>query len=148
MEVKDLYDQVVKEEIIHRLSKLTPDTRSLWGKMSVQQMLAHLQQPLLVAYGRQKPAGNFLMKLLGPLIKPALYGPKPYKRGLPTDKTYIVTDNPDFENERGKLIELVQEFREDNIPDEQHPLFGKMTKEQWSKSAWKHLDHHLQQFGV
>lgn len=148
MEVKDLYDPVVKEEVIHRLNKLTPDTRPLWGKMNVQQMLAHLQQPILVTYGRQQPAGNFLFKFLGPLIKPALYGPKPYKRGLPTDKTYIVTDNRNFEKERQKLIELVREFREDNIPDKPHPLFGKMTKEQWSKATWKHLDHHLQQFNV
>jgi Protein of unknown function (DUF1569) len=32
--------------------------------------------------------------------------------------------------------------------DEPHPIFGKMTKEEWSKGTWKHLDHHLQQFGV
>jgi hypothetical protein len=29
-----------------------------------------------------------------------------------------------------------------------HPMFGKMTADQWGRSMWKHLDHHLRQFGV
>jgi Protein of unknown function (DUF1569) len=43
---------------------------------------------------------------------------------------------------------MVNNFSEGNIRNEIHPVFGKMTKEQWSKATWKHLDHHLQQFGV
>ncbi|MBL0146112.1 MAG: DUF1569 domain-containing protein [Chitinophagaceae bacterium] len=29
-----------------------------------------------------------------------------------------------------------------------HPFFGKFTGDQWGKFMYKHLDHHLQQFGV
>lgn len=29
-----------------------------------------------------------------------------------------------------------------------HPFFGKLTSEQWGKGIYKHLDHHLKQFGV
>ena len=148
MEVKNLFDPAVKQNIVDRFNKLTPETKGLWGKMNVEQMLAHVQRPIAVAYGTHELKGNFLIKLIGPLFKSILYNEKPYKHGLPTDKSYIVTDQKNFENEREKLIEMINNFSEGNIKNEIHPAFGKMTKEQWSKATWKHLDHHLQQFGV
>ena len=46
MEVKNLFDPLVKQEIIERINKLTPQSQHLWGKMEVAQMLAHLQVPI------------------------------------------------------------------------------------------------------
>ena len=59
-----------------------------------------------------------------------------------------MTDPKDFEKEKQILLEMIMNFKEENIVDTPHPFFGKLTKEQWSKGTWKHLDHHLQQFGV
>ncbi|MFD1127776.1 DUF1569 domain-containing protein [Paenibacillus provencensis] len=28
-----------------------------------------------------------------------------------------------------------------------HPFFGKLTSEEWSIGLYKHLDHHLKEFG-
>lgn len=148
MEIKNLFDQQVKDEIIVRFNKLSAASKALWGTMSVEKMLKHLQLPLLVPYGRHTPRGSFLIRLLGPLMKRVLYNEKPYKQGLPTDKTYIITDEKEFEHERKELIELIKEFTPESIRKEVHPIFGMMTKEQWSKATWKHLDHHLRQFGV
>jgi hypothetical protein len=30
----------------------------------------------------------------------------------------------------------------------EHFIFGAMTMEQWNALQWKHIDHHLRQFGV
>jgi len=46
------------------------------------------------------------------------------------------------------VIAMVNNFKQENIKNEIHPFFGKMTSQQWSKAMYKHIDHHLQQFGV
>jgi len=82
------------------------------------------------------------------MFKSLIYNDKPFKHNLGTDKSFIMNTEKDFDTEKGKLIEMVNRFTEAGMIDEPHPIFGRMTKEQWSKGTWKHLDHHLQQFGV
>jgi hypothetical protein len=149
MEVKDLFDPSVKQEIIERINKLSAQTQRQWGKMSVSQMLAHVQMPIRIAFGTHQPKGSFLLRLIGPLFKSKLWDEKPYKQGLPTDPTFVMTGiEKDFEKEKAELIDLVNNFNETNIRSEKHPVFGKLNKHNWSKATWKHLDHHLKQFGV
>ena len=149
MEIKNLFDTAVKQEITERVNKLTLQSQRQWGKMDVAQMLAHVQVPMGVALGTHTVKGNWLMKLILPLFKKNLYDEKPWKPGLPTDKTFIMTgQSKDFENEKNQLLDKINRFTETNMISEQHPVFGKLTKEQWSKATWKHIDHHLKQFGV
>ena len=149
MVVKNLFDPAVKQEIINRINNLTHESQRQWGKMDVAQMLAHCQMPMGIALGLHTIKGNWLMKLILPLFKKNLYDEKPYKHGLPTDKSFIMTGQlKDFENEKNQLLEKINRFTESNMINEKHPVFGKLTKEQWSKATWKHIDHHLMQFGV
>jgi hypothetical protein len=149
MEIKNLFDPEVKQEIINRIQKLTPETKQRWGKMNVSQMLAHVQLPIRIAFGTHRPKGSFLLRLIGPLFKSKLWDENPYKQSLPTDPTFVMTGlEKDFEKEKAALLDLVNRFNETNIVKEQHPVFGKITRHNWSKATWKHLDHHLRQFGV
>jgi hypothetical protein len=149
MEVKNMFDPGVKEELIVRINKLTPQSKPLWGKMNVSQMLAHVQVPVGVGLGTNKLPRTFIGRIFGPMAKKILYNDKPFKRHLPTDKSFVmVSQEKDFEKEKQSLVTSIQNFKEENIVNEPHPFFGKLTKEQWSKGTWKHLDHHLQQFGV
>lgn len=149
MEIKNLFDPLVKQEIIDRINKLTPQTKQLWGKMNVSQMLAHVQMPIRIAYGTHQPKGSFLLRLIGPLFKSKLWDEQPYKQSLPTDPTFIMTGSEkEFEKEKTAVLDLINKFTRENLVSERHPVFGKLTKENWSKATWKHLDHHLKQFGV
>jgi len=149
MEIKNLYDSSVKQEIIDRIHKLTSHTQRQWGKMDVAQMLAHVQEPIHVAFGKRELKSHWLLKLIGPLFKSKLYNSEPYKQGLPTDRSYIMTGTiKEFEKEKQQLLELIHNFHESNVIDARHPVFGKFTKDQWGLATWKHLDHHLRQFGV
>jgi hypothetical protein len=149
MEVKSLFDPVVKKELIERINTLTPSAAPQWGKMNVSQMLAHLQVPMGVALGTHTVKGNWLMKLIMPLFKKKLYDNSPWKKSLPTDKSFIMTGtDKDFELEKLHALDMVARFSEASIVNESHPIFGKLTKEQWSRATWKHIDHHLTQFGV
>jgi hypothetical protein len=148
MEVKNLFEPAEKQNIINRINKLTPDSKALWGKMSVGQMLAHCQMPIGVAEGTHQLSRSFIGRIFGPLAKKMLYNDKPFKHHLPTDRTFIIKETKDFEKEKKQLVEMIHHFTETNMVDTPHPFFGRLTKEQWSKGTWKHLDHHLQQFGV
>ena len=148
MEVKNLFDPAVKQDIVNRINKLTPESKALWGKMNVGQMLAHCQMPIGVAEGTHKLKRTLFGRLVGPMVKSMLYNDKPFKRSLPTDKSFLMTDPKDFEKEKQKLLAMVSNFTEAGIVNETHTFFGKLTKEQWSKGTWKHIDHHLKQFGV
>jgi len=149
MEVKNLFDPAVKQEIIARINTLTPQTQQQWGKMNAGQMLAHLQMPIGVALGTHDVKGNWFMRMILPLFKKMLWDEKPYKQSLPTDKTFVMTgESKDFEKEKSKLLDMINRFTESNMVNEKHPVFGTLTKEQWSKASWKHIDHHLQQFGA
>lgn len=148
MEVKNLFDAAVKTDIVARINQLTPQNQPSWGKMNVGQMLAHCQGPLGVALGVEQPKAGFLIRLIGPLFKHLLYNDTPFKQNIATAKSFIVTDERNFTEEKSKLVDMVNRFTQENLTDGNHPIFGKLTPEQWSKSNWKHLDHHLRQFGV
>jgi hypothetical protein len=149
--MKLLFDEKESANIISRINKLTPDSRPNWGKMNVAQMLAHCQVPLDVAMGKQTLKRSLAGFLFGRLAKKSVVGDKPFKRNLPTAPTFIVRDERNFELEKTKLVELVQQFStggEQGLTKHPHPFFGTLTPDEWNKSQWKHLDHHLQQFGV
>src|SRR5215510_15077631 len=110
MEIKDMFSPAEKQAIIDRINKLTAETQRKWGKMNVSQMLAHVQLPIKCAYGTHQVKGSFILKLVGPLFKSILYNNKPYKQGLPTDKSYVVVDEKNFEAEKQTLLDLVNKF--------------------------------------
>ena len=149
MEVKSLFEPAVKLETIARINQLKNDSKPLWGKMNVAQMLSHLQKPIGVADGSFPLKANWMGKLIGPLFKSKLYDEKPYKKGLPTAPQFITTHSAfEFEEEKRKLIAQIEAFSESAIVNDRHPFFGVITRSNWAIALWKHVDHHLQQFGV
>ena len=149
--MKSLFDPTDNQLMIDRINKLTADTKPLWGKMNVSQMLAHSQVPLKVAYGKVTLKRGLMGKLFGGIAKKKLTGEKDFDKNLPTDKNFIINDTPDFEEAKTNLVNLVREFTNagpSGLTKEPHPFFGKLTPQEWDILMWKHLDHHLRQFGV
>jgi len=149
--MNSLFNEKESSAIISRINRLTPDSRSNWGKMNVSQMLAHCQEPLQIALGKKNLKRNLFGILFGRIAKKKLVSDQPYKHSLPTAPSFIVKDERSFEIEKTKLLQLVEEFTkggEAGLTKEPHGFFGPLTNEEWDKSQWKHLDHHLQQFGV
>jgi hypothetical protein len=149
MEIKNLFDSATYEETRSRIESLTPSSTRLWGKMSVSQMLAHCIRVIDVSLADRPGKANFLLRLMGPLFRSQLYNNRPWKKGLPTAPDFIISDERDFEKEKTELLARLHTFSKNpsKVGNFRHPVFGNMTREQWSKSIWKHLDHHLRQFG-
>ena len=147
--MKSIFDETSYQEIINRVNKLRPDSSPLWGKMSVGQMVWHCQIPLKLAI-QNKPhnkTGNLLIRWF---FKKSLYNDKPWRKNLPTSPMAKAREPKDFTREREKLLEMIHQMhaldsRENWNP---HPIFGRFTHQQWGQLQYKHLDHHLTQFGV
>ncbi|QYJ67802.1 DUF1569 domain-containing protein [Flavobacterium litorale] len=149
--MESVFDPEGNKNLIARIEKLTPITLSQWGKMTVSQMMEHCQQPIKVARGTLLLKPTLMSFLFGKMIKKKLMDPKPFARDLPTVKQFKIENEPDFENTKKELIELVSIFAtegHDAIKNTKHPFFGNMTMKEWDVLQWKHLDHHLKQFGV
>lgn len=147
--MKSLLTEEGHKEITTRLSKLTESSKGKWGKMTVGQMSWHCQYPLKLAIKNKEnySKGNWFIKTF---FKKSLYNDKPWRKNLPTAPQLKAKEPKDFSNESAILKNLVDEFsalkdREIWYP---HPAFGPFTKEQWGQLQYKHLDHHLKQFGV
>jgi Protein of unknown function (DUF1569) len=148
--MKGLFDPVENNLIKERIRKLTPASQPLWGKMNVSQMLAHLQPVMRVAFGQLRPKGGLVGLLFGKMAKKQLLVDKPFKKGLPTMKEFKVSAT-DFETEKNGVLSCVDRFITEGpgvIVNKKHPFFGELTLEEWNALQWKHLDHHLRQFGV
>lgn len=128
---------------------MNSDRKGLWGKMTVGQMVWHCQVPLKLAIKNKptKKKGNLLIRLF---FKKSLYNDSPWRKNLPTSPFARATEKKDFTVERYKLLDLIAQFHDlkDRESWNPHPLFGKLTHDQWGQMNYKHLDHHLKQFGV
>jgi hypothetical protein len=150
--MKNLFDAARVQEVTGRIAQLSPDSTRQWGKMSVSQMLAHCSVGMETATGEQKPPRERLGRILGPIIKPlALRNDDQIRKNSPTGPIFIIEGDREFSVEQVKLIGLVERFGAAGPPcctDHPHIFFGKLKPDEWAILMYKHVDHHLRQFGV
>lgn len=150
--MKNVFNANDSLEIINRINQLTPETKGLWGKMSVAQMLAHCNVSYEMVYDNKHPRPNAFMRfILRLLVKNAVVNEKPYKKGGHTAPQFIINDDKDFEVEKKRLIDYIKETQvlgETYFNGKESHSFGALTTTEWNNLFYKHLDHHLSQFGV
>ncbi len=150
--MENIFDPRVTEKLRQRINKLTPQSRPLWGKMSVDKMLAHCNVTYEMAYEDKHPRPGFFFRLvLKLLVKRQVVGEKPYARNNKTAPQFIIADARDFEREKKRLLEYIQKTEERGaayFENRESHSFGKLTSGEWNNMFYKHLDHHLRQFGV
>ena len=149
--MKNLFERETVDEGIARIDKLQPASPRQWGKMDAAQMMAHCSAGLDMASGRLNPPRMFIGRLIGPFVKPIYTNDKPFSKNNPTDKTLLVADQRDFSREQAQLKQKIRQFHEggeEQCTRHPHPFFGLLTPQDWSRGMYKHLDHHLRQFGA
>ena len=135
---------------VRRIESLDANTAPEWGKMTAPQMLAHCQGPFRVAAGQLRLKRALIGRIFGKLAKKKFVtSDAPFGHNSPTDPRFVFPDAHDFAHEQSELLELLRGFGETGVVTrDPHPFFGPMTEEEWDRLLWKHLDHHLRQFGV
>ena len=136
------------ESLLSRLQQINAASLPLWGKMNAAQMMHHLNISMKVALGKIPPKAksNFFTRLL----KGVAYNDKPWGKGAPTPKEFKVTGDFDFEKEKQETIAALSEVFQNgtSFAFKPHVFFGPLSGEQWGMHFYKHIDHHLKQFGV
>ncbi len=149
--MKTLFEPAGRESIQKRLLTLRADSARGWGKMNASQMVTHCARALETGTGDRPMKQKFIGKILMPFFRSSMLGEKPFSRNGPTDPSFIVTDERDFVAERQKLLELIDRLVERGpaaAAEQTHAFFGKLSGQEWGELMYKHIDHHLQQFGV
>ncbi len=150
--MKNIFDTTVSEEVIGRINQLRPESQPKWGKMNVAQMLAHCNVTYEMVYTDKHPKATglkrFILKLM---VKNAVVNEKPFPQNSRTAPQFLISDEREFNTEKQRLIDYIrktQELGASHFEGMESNSFGALTAKEWNNSFYKHLEHHLTQFGV
>ena len=150
---KSLRDSADRDLLMTRLQRLTPNSRRQWGRMTPHQGICHLSDSFRVMM-TPEPISSVSTIFSRTVIKwVALRAPMQWPHGTKTrpevDQDIGGTRPVDFVRDRCKLEALIEQFAGRMSSDMQpHPMFGRMSTDEWHRRGYLHLDHHLRQFGV
>jgi len=150
--MKNIFESKDVNLIIDRLNKISTETKPLWGKMSAGQMLSHCNVIYELTLDKKYPKPGAIKKFfLKLVVKPMVVGPKPYPKNSRTAPEFRVLDSKEVEPEKERLIAYLKKtlsLGPEHFNQLENPNFGKLSIEEWNVLYYKHLDHHLSQFGV
>lgn len=150
--MKSIFEQSTIDRFIERLQNLTPLSKSNWGKMTVYQMLKHCSENEKInlrdnTHKRLLPGRLFGRMVMNKIVKDE----KPMSKNSPTHPSLKIKGEGDFETQRNELITLLKRYpasSKSELENLTHPFFGKLKLNEWEIYIYKHMDHHLRQFGV
>jgi len=146
--VKTLLDSQDRSLILQRLQRLRPDATPAWGTLTAPRMLCHAADQLRVALGEvpSRPTHNFVSRTLVKLIV-VNTGFKPPRGKIKTAPEMLSSEPTSWEADLAASVELAERVGQ-GTASAVHPAFGPLSPQEWGRLCWKHLDHHLVQFGV
>jgi Protein of unknown function (DUF1569) len=150
--MNNLFEAARVTEVKERMAQLRPNSDRVWGQMNPAQALAHCSRGIELAVGDRMPPRMLLGRIIGRIVKPmALGNDEPMRRNSPTVTDLVVQDERDLGMERERLCGLIDRFAAAGpvgCTTHPHSFFGRLTPDEWATLMYKHLDHHLRQFGV
>jgi Protein of unknown function (DUF1569) len=150
--MRNILNEVDYRNIAQRISSLSIESKRRWGKMSVEQMLAHCSDQIRLCLAQKQPheKPNFfnrnVMKYFG-LWLPSI-PLRNLKAPVDMNQKFYGTASADIKTEQQNIIKLVDAFRitDENFVLQPHPMYGKLNRNQWGRFMYVHMDHHLRQF--
>lgn len=148
----NIFEQEAVSQTIDRISSLKADTKAGWGEMNVAQMLAHCNVTYEMVYDDIHTKPNaFLKFILKKLVKNKVVSDAPYPKNGKTAPQFVITDEKDFTVEKQRLITYIEKTSAlgvSHFEGKESHSFGSLSSQEWNNMFYKHLDHHLNQFGV
>jgi hypothetical protein len=145
----NLFQEKDRKKLLQRLGHLHPQAPRKWGCMQVEQMVWHLRIQLELALGMRPDNFRWHYLSIPPIRWIALYAIR-WPKGSRTPEPMKVNASTHIRDLHAELTLLLLRLEEVSAAKtlKPHPHFGKMSKDQWGRLIWKHIDHHLRQFGV
>lgn len=151
--MKSLFDPADYNPLVERIVKLDPHAQRLWGRMTINEMLVHVSDPLRDILG---------IRITHPVTPPEMWPiliekvltESDWAHNQRTFAPYLQgeggggTRTNGFQEDKTTLLQLVSKLY--NTPMDfsffPHAGLGVFTREQAGLYVWKHVDHHLRQF--
>ena len=150
--MKNLFEAARVNEVKERILNLRPDSERQWGRMNAAQAVEHCARGIELALGERLPPRLWMGRIIGGMVKAkVMENDEPMRRNSPTVQGLVVKDERNLEAERERLCRMIDRFTAagpTGCTSHPHSFFGRLTPEEWSTLMYKHLDHHLRQFGV
>lgn len=149
--MRNLFEAEAVAELKERMDRLHADSVGQWGRMTPAQAMAHYAAQMEMVLGQTFPPRSMVGRLVGRWAKSSILSEKPIPRNTPTDKYFRITDQRDLSSERERVQILLDRFLRGGpavCTKHPHSFFGPLTPTEWAILLYRHLDHHLRQFGV
>ena len=147
--MRSLWQESARHELHERLGRLTPESRAAWGRLTAPRMVAHLTDAMRMALG-DLPTRSKRLPLRHPPLKQLFVYVLPFPKNAPTARELVSREPDEWGAELATCRALIDRFaterRDRDWPE--HPAFGRLTARQWGILGYRHVDHHLRQFGV
>jgi hypothetical protein len=147
--MKTMWDGNDQREVSDRLTRLLPDRRAAWGRMSAPQMVCHLSESLRMALGELKVAPK-KVPIRYPPLKQFIVYVAPFPKNVPTAPELLERSPREWNADVAELQSLIERFaaRRGAAQWAEHPAFGRLSERAWGVLVYRHMDHHLRQFGA
>ena len=146
------FTQEKRHEFRQRIESVTSRSPRQWGTMEVDQMLHHLNLACGGSLGFYDlpDESNLLTRTLAKWVTVDWFPEQPVGLRLPKGFKIPRSQRFDFAQEKTKLLHIVEAAWHASTDEDwkPHPLFGKMTANEWGKLLQMHLDYHLRQFAA
>jgi hypothetical protein len=146
---RTLWNAGDRDSILNRFERLSPDARPRWGTLDAPRMVTHVTDSMRASIGELP---------LAPKSSPLQYWPLnvvvmfylPWPKSAPTAPELLDRSPGSWAAELDAFRSAVDRFiaRDVNGPWPAHVAFGRINGNQWGRLTYRHLDHHLGQFGV
>jgi hypothetical protein len=147
--MKSSWEPEAQRELTDRVGRLAWDRRAEWGTFTAPKMVCHLADSLRMAMGDLKVAPKRLPIRYPPLKQLIIYL-APFPKGAPTAPELLVRQPREWANDVADVQSLLARAATASTTDAwpEHPAFGRLSRRAWGVLIFRHMDHHLRQFGA
>ena len=150
--MKTLWHPGSRAALSARIDRLKPGAAALWGRMSAPEMVAHCTRGMQMGLGELETHTRNTILRYWPLKHLFVYH-LPFPKGKAKAPRELVTRGIAVGEWNDSVAALRATFdrfasKDPGAKWPEHPVFGPLTGHAWGALGWRHLDHHLRQFGV
>jgi hypothetical protein len=147
--MKSIWQDETRRELNDRVGALAWDRSAQWGKFTAPKMICHLAESLRMAMGDLTVAPKRLPIRYPPLKQLIIYV-APFPKGAPTAPELLARAPSDWAHDVADVQALLARAGSARTTETwpEHPAFGKLSTRAWGVLIYRHMDHHLKQFGA
>ena len=148
--MRSLFDPQSRAAILDRISHLTSESKPVWGRFTAPEMVCHVSCDLRQALGELDagpPSGRVAWFPINWLAIHVV----PWPKGMGKSPPEFLAERPTtWTADVARLRDLVERFAARGVAAvwPASRVFGRISGVSWGVMEYKHLDHHLRQFGV